>query len=138
MEEDPWEELSNKYSSGLSINGRVIKILDKGIIFELEEGVEGILKAKDKSSFEIDKEYDLTVQGVDLENKKIIIMDDLSIDNSAGSTDEEDTSDANNEDDLESESSEDIADTSDSAEENEEDTNEPEEDSGDDSTSDSE
>ena len=54
MEEDPWEELSNKYSSGLSINGRVIKILDKGVIFELEEGVEGILKAKDRSSYEID------------------------------------------------------------------------------------
>ena len=137
MEEDPWEDLSNKYSSGLSIKGKVIKILDKGIIFELEEGVEGILKTKNQSNFEIDKEYDLTVQGVDLENKKIVIMDDLSLNNSADSIDV-DSSDTSNEDNVKPESSEEDADGEDSTETSEEDTNEPEEDSGDDNTSDSE
>ena len=76
LEDNPWETLSDEYTSGKNIKGTVIKILEKGVIFSLDDNIEGILKTSNKDSYSIDQEYDLVVQGVDVENKKIIIMDD--------------------------------------------------------------
>ena len=39
MEEDPWPELSKLYSSGMEIKGKVMKNLDKGVIFELDNNI---------------------------------------------------------------------------------------------------
>jgi len=76
LKDNPWETLGDEYTSGKNIKGTVIKILDKGVIFSLDDNIEGILKTSNKDSYSIDQEYDLVVQGVDAENKKIIIMDD--------------------------------------------------------------
>ena len=76
LEDNPWDTLSNEFESGKKIKGTAIKVIDKGVIFDLEHNVEGLLKTGDKESFQIDQEYELVVQGIDAESKKVIIMDD--------------------------------------------------------------
>ncbi|SVE46404.1 uncharacterized protein METZ01_LOCUS499258, partial [marine metagenome] len=70
-----WETLTEEFESGKNIKGQVIKILDKGVIFSLDHDVEGLLKTNNKDSYKIDEEYDIIVQGIDSESKKIILMD---------------------------------------------------------------
>ena len=76
LEDNPWDTLSNEFESGKKIKGTAIKVIDKGVIFDLEHNVEGLLKTGDKESYKIDQEYELVVQGIDAESKKVIIMDD--------------------------------------------------------------
>ena len=81
LQENPWETISDFYTSGKNIKGKAVKIISKSVIFELEHDVEGMLNTNNKDAFNIGDEYDLTVQGVDMESKKVIIIDD-SEDNS--------------------------------------------------------
>ena len=37
LTDDPWPELINKYETGKKVSGEIIKILDKGIILQLDE-----------------------------------------------------------------------------------------------------
>ena len=76
LEDNPWDTLSNEFESGKKIKGTAIKVIDKGVIFDLERNVEGLLKTGDKETYKIDQEYELVVQGIDAESKKVIIMDD--------------------------------------------------------------
>ncbi len=47
---DPWEEAQKKYKTGHSpVTGRVKEIKDSGIVVELEEGIEGYIKASELS-----------------------------------------------------------------------------------------
>ena len=87
-EENPWEEIKTKYSSGKLLNGVVLKVLDKGIIFKLDDNLEGIvpikrMKKSDKDNllkkYIVGDSYEVTVQEVDEEYKKIILMMDLGI-----------------------------------------------------------
>ena len=132
LQDNPWDTLSDEYTSGKNIKGKVIKILDKGVIFSLDDNIEGILKTNDKDSYSIDKEYNLVVQGVDAESKKVIIMEG---DADASSTEDVESLDQNienevsveevsNEDSTLEESSEEIISENDSA-----DAEEPSEDS---------
>ncbi|MFL3044279.1 MAG: 30S ribosomal protein S1 [Candidatus Neomarinimicrobiota bacterium] len=41
--EDPWPELMKKFETGKEITGEIIHILEKGIILQLEDDVEGIV-----------------------------------------------------------------------------------------------
>ncbi len=84
VEENPWLTFKEKYKTGDKYSGNVIKILDKGIIIQLEDDIEGIISLsrypknarwKIKKQFEIDQNIDdLIVQEVDTENKKIIFI----------------------------------------------------------------
>ena len=40
---DPWENVSEKYSVGMEVEGKVTKITDFGAFVEIEEGIEGLL-----------------------------------------------------------------------------------------------
>ena len=77
LKEDPME----KYTSGSTIKAKLIKVLDKGLIFEVESSIEGILSFKDidsesiediKKEYSIDEDYDMTIQEVNYNMKKII------------------------------------------------------------------
>ena len=103
LEDNPWDTLSDKFESGKTIKGTAIKVIDKGVIFELEHDVEGLLKTSDKDSFTIDQEYQLVVQGVDAESKKVIIMDDGA--HSSASESDDSKTDQNIEDESISEES---------------------------------
>jgi len=89
IQENPWKNICKDFSSGKVVNGRIIKILDKGIIFDLEKSLEGIvpLKRMQKheknqilANFKEGDSHEVTVQEVDEEYKKIILMMDLGLD----------------------------------------------------------
>lgn len=81
--DNPWEQICEEYSSGKLVKGVVLKVLEKGIIFNLDKDVEGIVPIKQMNKDEkqniIDnyKEGDsceVIVQEVDEDAKKIILM----------------------------------------------------------------
>ena len=89
IEANPWEDIKNNFTSGKVISGVILKVLDKGIIFNLDEGLEGIvplkrLKKHEKNNilinFKEGETHEVTVQEVDEEYKKIILMMDLGLD----------------------------------------------------------
>ena len=43
LEADPWPSLIKEFEIGKNIEGKIIKILDKGIILKLDHGIEGII-----------------------------------------------------------------------------------------------
>jgi len=47
--DDPWPELIKKFETGKEITGEIIRILEKGIILQLEDDVEGIVPFGGKS-----------------------------------------------------------------------------------------
>ncbi len=48
--EDPWDEIISYFSVGKSVNGKIIRTLDKGVIIGLEKDVEGIIGSDSLSS----------------------------------------------------------------------------------------
>ena len=95
VEDNPWLSLKDKYPTGQKQSGKVIKILEKGIIIELDDELEGIVylnkfpknvRWKIKKQFEIGQSInDLIVQEVDIDNKKIVFMmefDDVEVESS--------------------------------------------------------
>ncbi len=86
LEEDPWEEISGQYTSGKKVEGTVIRVLEKGIIFDLGDSIEGIVpmkqipkavRSKVRAEYTADKTFEVMVQEVDGESKKIVLMLDL-------------------------------------------------------------
>jgi small subunit ribosomal protein S1 len=50
ISEDPWPDLIKKYETGKEVTGEIIKILDKGIILQLDGDIEGIVPFGARSS----------------------------------------------------------------------------------------
>tara|TARA_B100001996_G_scaffold131543_2_gene100026 strand:+ start:5568 stop:7484 length:1917 start_codon:yes stop_codon:yes gene_type:complete len=50
ISDDPWPDLIKKYETGKEVSGEIIKILDKGIILELDDDVEGIVPFSSRAS----------------------------------------------------------------------------------------
>tara|TARA_B100000519_G_C14244254_1_gene438977 strand:- start:1054 stop:2655 length:1602 start_codon:yes stop_codon:yes gene_type:complete len=76
LQEDPL----NAYKPGDSVNAKVVKVLDKGIIFSTNESIEGMISFNDlsdsekdslKDQYKLDEEYNLTVSEVSNSMKKI-------------------------------------------------------------------
>ncbi|MBI73007.1 MAG: 30S ribosomal protein S1 [Candidatus Marinimicrobia bacterium] len=77
-EEDPWEKIDEIFQVDMKISGKVLFVLDKGIIFLLENGFEAILpiskvEEKDKDSFTINKDFNLCINQINKENRKIVL-----------------------------------------------------------------
>ena len=79
LQEDPL----NNYAKGDLVKVKVVKILDKGVIFSTPESIEGIIDfnnlsdaEKDglKSEYQLDEEYDLKVLEVNTSMKKIFFV----------------------------------------------------------------
>jgi small subunit ribosomal protein S1 len=88
IEDNPWDLIREEYPSGKMVKGIILKVLDKGIIFKLNDNLEGIVplkRIKDSQKHQISEKftegetYDVTVQEVDEEYKKIILMMDLDL-----------------------------------------------------------
>ena len=90
VEEDPWPELVKIFETGKDVEGEIVRILDKGIILQLEQEVEGIIpfgRQSKRQRKELSTKYKLgqvisgVVMEVKPEDKKIIIfVDELSSD----------------------------------------------------------
>ncbi|MAQ43883.1 MAG: 30S ribosomal protein S1 [Candidatus Marinimicrobia bacterium] len=108
LQENPWDTLSDFFTSGKNIKGKAINVTSKSVIFELEHDVEGVLNTTNKEAFSIGNDYDLTVQGIDMEAKKVIIMDDgVDLDTNSDLKDEDKP--ASEDSDVDSNDSEDAS-----------------------------
>ncbi len=102
--DNPWENIDDIFQIDLNIKGKVLHILDKGIIFLLDNDFEGILPIskiddKDKEIFIINKEFDLSINQINQENRKIVLdytMPNIDNDNSSESSDNNDASEDKN------------------------------------------
>ena len=83
VQDDPWPEIVNHFESGKEVSGGIIRVLDKGIIIQLEMDVEGIIpfgkmSKKDRrslaSQYEIGANLSGIVMKVSPEDKKIILF----------------------------------------------------------------
>ena len=83
IQDDPWQEIINYFESGKEVSGEIIRILDKGIIIQLEMDVEGIIpfgkmSKKDRrslaSQYEVGANLSGIVMKVSPEDKKIILF----------------------------------------------------------------
>ena len=82
-QDDPWQEIINYFESGKEVSGEIIRILDKGIIIQLEMDVEGIIpfgkmSKRDRrslaSQYEVGANLSGIVMKVSPEDKKIILF----------------------------------------------------------------
>ena len=90
VEEDPWPELVKIFETGKDVEGEIVRILDKGIILQLEQEVEGIIpfgRQSKRQRKELSTKYKIgqvisgVVMEVKPEDKKVIVfVDELSSD----------------------------------------------------------
>ncbi len=81
MTENPWENILEKYPTGLRVAGKVTKLLAYGAFIELEDGVEGLVHVSELSwlkrinrpsdVLEIDQKVEAVVLAVSIEEQKI-------------------------------------------------------------------
>jgi small subunit ribosomal protein S1 len=81
--DSPWPEITNHYETGNEVSGEIIRVLDKGIIIQLEMNVEGIIpfgkmSKKDRKAmagqYEIGANLSGIVMKVSPEDKKVILF----------------------------------------------------------------
>lgn len=79
---DPWSSFESKYSQGTDIEGKVVRIMNKGLVVELDDEVEAIVPIKEISKKTIVKLQGLINEGdviplkvieFDMENRKIVL-----------------------------------------------------------------
>lgn len=82
VEDNPWDKFEKTYFVGASVQSKVVRIIEKGLIAELPDGVDGFVPATLLSTgriknvanhFPIDSELLLKVIEFDKENKKIVL-----------------------------------------------------------------
>jgi len=82
IENNPWDKFEKTYIVGTLVQSKVVRIIEKGLIAELPEGVDGFVPATQLSTgkiknvanhFPIDSELSLKVIEFDKENKKIVL-----------------------------------------------------------------
>jgi small subunit ribosomal protein S1 len=80
--EDPWPEITSTYDAGIEVSGEIIRVLDKGIIIQLENDVEGIIpfgkmSKKDRKTLAAQYEVGANLSGIVMkvspEDKKVIL-----------------------------------------------------------------
>jgi small subunit ribosomal protein S1 len=82
INENPWENFANVYATGALTEGKVVRIIEKGLIAELPLGVDGFIPASQLSPgkiknlsfcFPIESNLKLKVVEFDKDNKKIVL-----------------------------------------------------------------
>ena len=82
MMENPWDTFEQKFAIGTITEGKVVRIIEKGLIAELPEGVDGFVPANQLSTsklknlanhFPVDDVIPIKVIEFDKSNKKIVL-----------------------------------------------------------------
>lgn len=83
LQDDPWPKIIEFYESGKEVSGEIIRVLDKGIIIQLDLDVEGIIpfgkmSKRDRralaSQFEVGANLSGIVMQVSPEDRKVILF----------------------------------------------------------------
>lgn len=82
INENPWENFEKEYAVGKKAEGKIVRIIEKGLIAELSLGVDGFIPATQLSTskiknlsfcFPIGTKLEMKVVEFDKENKKIVL-----------------------------------------------------------------
>ena len=82
VDANPWDKFETEYAVGTEVNGKIVRIIEKGLIAELPLGVDGFIPATQLSTskiknlsvcFPVETQLDLRVVEFDKENKKIVL-----------------------------------------------------------------
>ena len=82
LNNNPWDAFSSTYRVGTDVEGKVVRIIEKGVIVELPMGVDGFVPLSQLSqtpvkniadAFQIGDDLPLTVIEFDRESKKIVL-----------------------------------------------------------------
>jgi small subunit ribosomal protein S1 len=80
--DDPWPEIQSRYPIGMTVKGRVVKVIDRGAIILVDNEVEGFVPATQLGlesfrhpgeHFKADDELDLKVTRIDLANHRMVL-----------------------------------------------------------------
>jgi small subunit ribosomal protein S1 len=71
LQDDPWPELSRKYAVGKETTGKILRLLDRGVIVDLGEDLEGFVPTLHLGKPEISKPSDAFSEGDELPLKVI-------------------------------------------------------------------
>ncbi|MDI6775740.1 MAG: 30S ribosomal protein S1 [Syntrophales bacterium] len=80
IENNPWEEMSLKYTPGSVVTGKVTNVTDFGVFVEIEEGIEGLVHISELSQkrvktiselFAVGDAVSVVVKSMDVKNRKI-------------------------------------------------------------------
>ena len=86
VEDDPWEKIEAHFTSGKQVKGEIIRILDKGVILQMEMDIEGIIPLRDIPKRDRKKVtehlipgevLEVTVQEISTDDKKVVLMSDV-------------------------------------------------------------
>lgn len=82
IQDNPWEAFETTYKVGTAVEGKIVRIIEKGVIVELPLGVDGFVPLSQLSqtpvkniteSFHVDNILPLQVIEFDKDNKKIVL-----------------------------------------------------------------
>ncbi|MDI6767219.1 MAG: 30S ribosomal protein S1 [Bacteroidota bacterium] len=82
VKENPWENFVDVYKAGTETTGKIVRLIEKGVIVEMPFGVDGFVPVSQLSltqvkniaeSFRVNDEIPLTVVEFDKESKKIVL-----------------------------------------------------------------
>ena len=82
MGEDPWKVVPNKYPLGKSVEAPIVRLLDRGVVLELEEGIEGFVPLSKLTeeplrvpaeAFRVGQTIKVTVVEHDVESRKLTL-----------------------------------------------------------------
>ena len=82
IQDNPWEAFETTYKVGTPVDGKIVRIIEKGVIVELPLGVDGFVPLSQLSqtpvkniseSFHVDNTLPLQVIEFDKDNKKIVL-----------------------------------------------------------------
>jgi small subunit ribosomal protein S1 len=82
IEENPWDRFGDSYRVGTEVEGKIVRIIEKGVIVELPMGVDGFVPASQLSTspvknvaekFKVDDVLPLKVVEFDKDSKKIVL-----------------------------------------------------------------
>ena len=83
-QENPWDVFESTYKNGTEIEGKVVRLIEKGLLAELPDGVDGFVPlsqlaktglTKPADGYQIDDSLKLTVIEFNKENKKIVLSE---------------------------------------------------------------
>ncbi len=96
--DDPWDQIETYFTSGKQVKGEIIRVLDKGVILQMEMNIEGIIPLREIPKRDRRKvtehlkpgdTMEVIVQELSIDDKKVVLMSDVLVGKPASETEEQ-------------------------------------------------